>query len=216
MERPDVPGEKSPRPLGLWGRTPTGKNANITSGRIPQKETHTQNFCLILHLASSQFYSQVLVGPFGNLESRVEAREIILGPWKSIFGMELPHRPETCALSESRQLPPPVPFSMTHTTLMRPPKSWDTASATAAGLSGKCMCAASQEAGGLLLNEQQALSTKLEPSISWIRAHKATADRWALRCSYHRGQSASGNSSPEPSNHRTVCSRRSAFKPPPN
>lgn len=71
-ERPDVPGGKSPRLLGIWGRTPTGKHANITSGRIPQKETHTQNFYLILHLASSQFYSQVLVGPFGNLESRVE------------------------------------------------------------------------------------------------------------------------------------------------
>lgn len=35
------------------------------------RNTHIQNFGLILLLTSSQFYSQMLVCPFGNLESRV-------------------------------------------------------------------------------------------------------------------------------------------------
>lgn len=80
--------EKSPQgPWGSGAELPQGRMLTSLQAEFHKKK-HTQNFYLILHLASSQFYSQVLVGPFGNVESRVEARKIILEPWKSIFGME--------------------------------------------------------------------------------------------------------------------------------
>ena len=68
------PGEKSPRPPWLSMR-----EVGLPQGRCPSREnstsrnTHMHYFGLTLPLASSQFYSQVPVSLFVNLESRVEA-----------------------------------------------------------------------------------------------------------------------------------------------